>query len=479
MEKGILIGKGTGPSYILPKMANRHGLITGATGTGKTVTLQVIVEAFCNIGVPSFVADIKGDFSGISQRGISNARIENRLKTLGINDHIFSDNPVRFWDIFGKDGHPTRTTVSEMGPMLLSRLLRLNDTQSNILSIAFRIADDEGLLLLDIKDLKSIIHFVGENSRNLASQYGNIARQSIGAIQRSILALEDQGFNHLFGEPALQLNHLFDRDLAGRGMINILTAAKLMSSPAVYSTFLLWILSELFEQLPEVGDIDIPRMMFFFDEAHLLFNNTPSILLERIEQVIRLIRSKGVGVFFITQNPSDIPDIILGQLGNRVQHALRAFTPKDQRNVRVAAKTFRQNPDINTIESISQLGVGEALVSFLDKKGIPAMVEKVLIMPPRSQIGPITEGQKNDIIQKSLIYGYYENVIDRESAYGILKKRAEQSIIEEPEKSKGRRPGRKKQSLTESVVRSTFRSAGNQVGRSIVRGIIGSLFSKR
>ena len=412
---------------IWPKMANRHGLITGATGTGKTVTLQTIAEQLSQIGVPVFMADVKGDLSGVSQAGGGNTKVAERVQSFGIADFAYHGNPVMFWDVFGEQGHPLRATVSEMGPLLFSRLLNLNDTQAGVMTIAFKLADDNGLLLLDLKDLRALMQYVGENAKQLTTEYGNVSPASVGAIQRGLLALEQQGGNLFFGEPALNLMDLFQTDASGKGILNILVADKLMMSPKLYATFLLWLLSELFEQLPEVGDLDKPRLVFFFDEAHLLFSDAPTALVDKIEQVVRLIRSKGVGVFFITQNPLDVPLKVLGQLGNRVQHALRAFTPLDQKAVKTAADTFRQNPAFDTAEAITQLATGEALISFLDEKGTPNIVDRALVMPPHSQIGPITAEQRAQIIKDSLVAGVYENVVDRESAYEVLKGKAEAS----------------------------------------------------
>ena len=410
---------------ILPKMANRHGLITGATGTGKTVTLQTIAEQFSNIGVPVFMADVKGDLSGVSQTGGGNTKVADRVQQLGLANFTYHGNPVTFWDVFGEQGHPLRATVSEMGPLLFTRLLNLNDTQSGVMTIAFKLADDNGLLLLDLKDLRALMQYVGDNAKQLTTEYGNVSPASIGAIQRGLLMLEQQGGDIFFGEPALNLMDLIQTDSNGKGMLNILVADKLMTSPKLYATFLLWLLSELFEQLPEVGDMDKPKLLFFFDEAHLLFTDAPTALIDKIEQVVRLIRSKGVGVYFITQNPLDVPLKVLGQLGNRVQHALRAFTPMDQKAVKTAADTFRQNPLFDTGEAITQLGTGEALVSFLDEKGAPTIVERALVVPPHSQIGPITAEQRAAIITDSLVAGVYETLVDRESAYEVLKGKAE------------------------------------------------------
>ena len=405
-------------------MSNRHGLIAGATGTGKTVTLQVMAESFSRIGVPVFAADVKGDLSGISQPGVENPKIADRVKKLKLTDFSFAGCPVTFWDVFGEQGHPVRATVSEMGPLLFSRLLNLNETQSGVLTAVFKIADDQGLLLLDLKDLQAMLQYVAANAKQFQTQYGNISAASVGAMQRGLLALEQQGGDKFLGEPALNLDDLMQTDAQGHGVVNILAADKLINSPKLYATFLLWLLSELFERLPEVGDVEKPKLVFFFDEAHLLFSDLPKVIEDKVHQVVRLVRSKGVGVFFVTQNPIDVPDGILGQLGNRVQHAVRAFTPKDQKAVKAAAQTFRANPAINIEQVILELGVGEALVSFLDEKGTPAMVERALVCPPRSQIGPITPAQRQQIIHESLVAGVYEQAVDRESAYERLRDRA-------------------------------------------------------
>jgi uncharacterized protein len=429
----LLIAKNTLEWGILPKMANRHGLIAGATGTGKTVTLQVIAERLSRLGVPVFMADVKGDLAGVSQAGAANPKILDRIETMALGEFPFEGSPVMLWDVFGEQGHPVRATVSEMGPLLLSRLLNLNDTQSGVLSIIFRVADDGGLLLLDLKDLRAMAQYVGDNAKEFTTEYGNISPASVGAIQRALLTLEEQGGELLFGEPAVNLQDFMQTDANGRGYINILAADKLMHSPKMYATFLLWLLAELFEQLPEVGDPDKPKMVFFFDEAHLLFDDAPEALQDKIEQVIRLIRSKGVGVYFVTQNPLDVPDIVLGQLGNRVQHALRAFTPRDQKAVRAAAETFRSNPELDVETAITELGTGEALVSFLDEKGRPGVVQRALICPPFSQIGPIQPDQRQTLIENSLVYGIYEKEVDRDSAYEILKGRAQQTVAQAAE----------------------------------------------
>ena len=426
-ERGLYIAHcANGALSITGKMANRHGLIAGATGTGKTVTLQVMAETFCQAGVPCFMADMKGDLSGISQVGKMSGFIEKRMPEFGVENPEFQACPVRFFDVFGEQGHPMRATISQMGPQLLSRLMGLNETQDGVLNIVFRIADERGLLLLDIKDLRSMLDWVSKHAKEYTTKYGNISVQTIGAIQRSLLQLESQGADKFFGEPSFDIYDLMQTE-GGKGVMNVLAADKLMLQPKLYSTFLLWLLSELYSTLPEVGDLPLPKLVFFFDEAHMLFNDTSKALLEKIEQVIRLIRSKGVGIYFITQSPTDIPENILGQLGNRVQHALRAYTPKDQKAVKTAADTFRANPAFKTDEAIMNLETGEALVSFLDEKGAPTMVERAKILFPLSQIGAVTEGQRLDIIKQSRIYGKYDTPVDRESAFEVLLAEAEQS----------------------------------------------------
>ena len=433
-ERGLYIAHcDNGALSIIGKMANRHGLIAGATGTGKTVTLQVIAETFCQAGVSCFMADMKGDLSGISQAGKMSGFIEKRLPEFGIENPEFQACPVRFFDVFGEQGHPMRATVSQMGPQLLSRLLGLNETQDGVLNIVFRVADERGLLILDLKDLRSMLDYVSKNAKQYTSTYGNVSSASVGAIQRALLQLESQGADKFFGEPSFDIYDLMQADASGKGIMNVLAADKLMMQPKLYSTFLLWLLSELYSTLPEVGDLPMPKLVFFFDEAHMLFNDTSKALLDKIEQVIRLIRSKGVGIYFITQSPTDIPENILGQLGNRVQHALRAFTPKDQKAVKTAADTFRANPACKTDEAIMNLETGEALVSFLDEKGAPSVVERAKILFPLSQIGAITDGQRQDIIKQSRIYGKYDQMIDRESAYEQLMKEASQDVPEETE----------------------------------------------
>ncbi len=494
MTDPLLIAKNdTAERFLLPQMANRHGLITGATGTGKTVTLQTLAEHFSAIGVPCFMSDVKGDLSGISQPGGGNAKVAERVEMLKLEGFQPQGWPVTFWDPFGEAGHPVRATISDMGPLLLSRMLDLNETQTGVLNLVFKVADDNGLLLLDLKDLRSMLAFVGENARQFTTEYGNVSAASIGAIQRGLLALESQGGDRLFGEPMLNIDDLMQTD-RGRGVINILAADRLMQSPKLYATLLLWLLAELFENLPEAGDLDKPKLVFFFDEAHLLFDGAPAALVEKIEQVVRLIRSKGVGVFFVTQNPADVPDKVLSQLGNRVQHALRAFSPRDQKAVRAAAETMRDNPDLDEATAITELGVGEALVSFLDAKGRPGVVERAYIVPPRGQIGPITDAQRRQLIQTSLVAGVYDKVVDRESAHEILKARAEkaaaaaateaeakQQAKAAPAKSGGLLGdilgggGGRRESPAEAMAKSAARSIGSQVGRAIIRGVLGSL----
>lgn len=466
-------------------MANRHGLITGATGTGKTVSLQKIAEQFSQLGVPVFSADIKGDLSGIAfPADKDNPILKKRLQDLKIDQFTPAGCPVVFWDIYAKNGHPLRTTVSEVGPLLFARLLNLNETQEGIINAAFSLADDAGWLLLDLKDFRSLLTWMGENANELKSKYGNITTTSIGAIQRGLLSLEEAGGDHFFGEPAFKIDHLFQKDTSGLGIIHILDATKLIQDGRLYSTFLLWLLSELFETLPEVGDIDKPKLVFFFDEAHLLFNAAPKPLLEKINQLVRLIRSKGIGVYFVTQTPLDIPESVLGQLGNRVQHALRGFTPKDQKSIRAAAQTFRQNPKLDTESTIRELGVGEALLSFLDTSGAPTMVEKAKVIPPVSRIGAISANERQALIKKSPFYGVYDEPMDRESAYEMLQNLTHKMQVEKENKervgtSTSHTRGRPRQSVTEAVITSTARSFGTQIGRQIVRGILGSIFGKK
>jgi len=484
MTEPLFIAKAKTPLYLLPEMANRHGLIAGATGTGKTVTLQVMAERFSAIGVPVFMADVKGDLSGISRPGSDSPKLKERVKELGLKDFAFRGFPVTCWDLFGEQGHPVRATVSDMGPLLLGRLLNLNETQEGVLALVFKIADDNGWLLLDLKDLRAMVQYVGENAREFTTDYGNVSAASVGAIQRALLALEQQGADQLFGEPALDLEDLMQTE-DGYGRINMLAADKLMQAPKLYATFLLWLLAELFENLPEVGDREKPKLVFFFDEAHLLFDEAPKALLEKIEQVVRLIRSKGVGVYFVSQSPLDIPEAVLGQLGNRVQHALRAFTPKDQKAVRAAAETFRANPRLKVAEAITELGVGEALVSMLDEKGSPAPVERARILPPASRIGPASGAERKAIIEASPLYGHYEKAVDRESAYEILKNRTAKetktTIAGDPAGAVlgGGARGRGRETVGEAMMKSAARAIGSQIGRQIIRGVLGSLLGGR
>jgi len=464
----LIAKKGSAALHLLPALANRHGLITGATGTGKTVTLQAMAEQFSRIGVPVFMADAKGDLSGMAKAGGGNAKVVQRLKDLKV-PAAYAPCPVVFWDVFGAAGHPVRATVSDMGPLLLSRLLGLNETQEGVLNLVFKIADDGGLLLLDTKDLRAMLQHVGENAAQFTTAYGNISAASIGAIQRGLLALESQGADRFFGEPMLNIADLMQAQ-AGRGVVNILAAERLMHSPRLYSTFLLWLLAELFEQLPEVGDPEKPKLVFFFDEAHLLFDEAPKALLEKIEQVVRLIRSKGVGVYFVTQNPLDIPESVLGQLGNRVQHALRAFTPKDQKAVKSAAETMRPNPKLKIAAAITELGVGEALVSLLDEKGRPGVTERAFIVPPGSQLGPISAQERAEIIRSSGLGATYDKAVDRESAHEKLQQRTEEAV---PEKTKP--AGRQPQSILDAMTKSAARTIGSTVARELMRGVLGSL----
>ncbi len=504
MNDPIFIAQAAEPIYLLPKLANRHGLIAGATGTGKTVTLQTLAENFSARGVPVFMADVKGDLAGLSQAGGNNPKVMARAKELGLSDFKGEACPVVVWDVFGENGHPVRATVSEMGPLLLGRLLELNDTQEGVLNMVFKIADESGLLLLDLKDLRSMLQYVADNADQFKTQYGNVSAASAGAIQRNLLALESQGADKFFGEPALDLDDLLQTQ-GGKGVVNILAAEKLMQqSPKVYATFLLWLLSELFEKLPEIGDPDKPTLVFFFDEAHLLFADIQPSVEQKIEQMVRLIRSKGVGVYFVSQNPLDIPDIVLGQLGNRVQHALRAFTPRDQKAVKAAAETFRQNPKFKVETVITELEVGEALVSMLDEKGAPTIVERAMIVPPRSQLGAITPEQRKQIISSSVLVGHYEQAVDRESAFEKLQARAGQKVeaagagpatpgASVPEGARQSffgsilgtaasvfRPtvgprGGVHDTMATSVMKSVVRSAGTQVGREIMRGVLGGI----
>ena len=490
MSEPILVAKNSElSSFILPRMANRHGLIAGATGTGKTVTLQTMAEGFSKLGVPVFMADVKGDLSGMSEAGGDNPKVEARVQQLALTEFSYSKSPVTFWDVFGIKGHPVRTTMAEMGPLLLARMLNLNDVQAGVLNSVFKIADDNGWLLLDLKDLRAMMQHASENAAKYMSQYGNISAASVGAVQRALLQLETEGADQLFGEPALNLDDLMQTDSKGQGIINILASDKLFNSPRIYATLLLWLLSELFEKMPEAGDLDKPKLVFFFDEAHLLFNDAPQALLEKIEQVVRLIRSKGVGVYFVSQNPLDIPDMVLGQLGNRVQHALRAFTPRDQKAVKSAADTFRSNPKVNVATAITELGVGEALVSFLDEKGIPTPVERTFVCPPGSRVGPATDAERASTIKASSVYGFYEKAVDRESAYEILKNRAEQTAATEAKENEGfdwggmfgggKSSSSRSDGVLEAAAKSAARAIGSQLGRQIVRGVLGSILGGR
>lgn len=513
MEGRVFLGGG-GAGYAVKqglslRYANRHGLVAGATGTGKTVTLQILAEGFADAGVPVFLADVKGDLSGLARAGSADHKLhgpfKDRARRIGFDDYAYRAYPVTFWDLFGKQGHPVRTTVAEMGPLLLSRLLELSEAQEGVLNIAFRLSDEEGLPLLDLKDLQSLLVWIGENREGLSLRYGNISTASIGAIQRRLLVIENQGGTQLFGEPALDLADLMRLDADGRGMVNILASDQLMSSPRLYATFLLWLLSELFEELPEIGDPDKPRLVFFFDEAHLLFDDAPKALVDKVEQVARLIRSKGVGVFFITQNPADVPEDILGQLGNRVQHALRAFTAKDQKNLRLAAETYRDNPAFSTEDAIREVGVGEAVTSMLEKKGVPGIVERTLIRPPSSQLGPISVDQRKTVMAASGMAGKYDTPMDRNSAYEILAGRAAQAAAEaeraEVEEERqdeqarefsaarrysGSRVGRstsrrvrEPDSFASAMTEAVIKELKGTTGRRIVRGLLGGLFRGR
>lgn len=474
-ERGLYVAHcDNGPISINGKMANRHGLVAGATGTGKTVTLQVLAETFCQAGVPCFMADMKGDLSGISQAGKLSGFIEKRLDEFGIKDPQFQSCPVRFFDVYGEQGHPMRATISDMGPQLLSRLLDLNETQSGILNIVFKIADDQGLLLIDIKDLRAMLDFVGRNSEEFTTKYGNISKASIGAIQRSLLAIEGEGGDKFFGEPAFDVFDLLQCE-NGKGVMNVLAADKLMLHPKLYSTFLLWLLSELYSRLPEVGDMELPKLVFFFDEAHMLFDGTSKAMVDKIEQVVRLIRSKGVGVYFVTQSPGDIPESILGQLGNRVQHALRAFTPKDQKAVKTAAETFRQNPAFKTSEAIMELGTGEALVSFLDEKGTPQIVERAKILFPLSQIGAITEQERDKLIKQSRLYGRYDNAIDRESAFEVLLKQAEEEAKAQEEAKNAEVSKKQKESEEKEKSKKKSKGLGGMILGAIATAVASSV----
>ena len=519
-DEGILIAQhGTGNStvrcFLRPDKANRHGLITGATGTGKTITLQTLAEGFSTLGVPVFMADVKGDLTGISQKGALGEKLGKILKERGIDEPAFSAFPTTLWDVFGQQGHPVRATVSDLGPLLLARMLNLNETQAGVLQLVFKIADDDGLLLLDMKDLRAMCQDVGENASQYTTEYGNISAASIGAIQRGLMQIEEQGGDLFFGEPMLNIEDFMQTDGSGKGVVNILAADKLMQSPRLYATFLLWMLSELFEALPEVGDLDKPKLVFFFDEAHLLFADAPKVLIERIELVVRLVRSKGVGVFFVTQNPLDIPDSVLAQLGNRVQHALRAFTPRDQKAVKSAADTMRANPGLDVATAITELGVGEALVSLMDEKGRPCLTERVFVLPPASQIGPIKPEQRKTLLSESIVAGVYEKAVDRESAFEALKGRTQANMghaapVEDdfpaadtaaPRASRrgsaptptatpapsgggildsigdmlGGGARRSRASVGEQMIKSAASSIGREVGRQIIRGVLGSI----
>ena len=489
----ILIGKGEQPVHLAARYANRHGLVAGATGTGKTVTLLVLAEGFSRMGVPVFMADAKGDVSGLAAAGTPHARIDERIERIGIDDYRQEPSPVVLWDLWGQSGHPVRATVTQIGPTLLARMLDLNDTQEGVLNVVFRVADEAGLLLLDLKDLRALLTHVAENRETVSTRYGLVNTASIGAIQRRLLTLEADGAEHFFAEPALQLNDLMRTDLSGRGVINLLAAENLITKPRLYSTFLLWMLSELFEQLPEVGDQDRPKLVFVFDEAHLLFGDAPASLRRRVEQVVRLIRSKGVGVYFCSQNPDDIPNEILGQLGNRVQHALRAFTPRDQKAIRAAAETFVPRPGLNVVEAITTLGVGEALVSTLGEKGIPQPVDLTLIAPPRCRMGPLTEEERAQVRARSPVGAKYDTTLDRESAYEVLKKEAEaaaaaaeaeaqraadEKVARAAERQSAPRRSNR-QSTGEAFIKSTVRTVGNSIGREISRNLMGVLFGRK
>lgn len=515
---GMLIAKDAEELLLLPAMSNRHGLVAGATGTGKTVTLQVLAEAFSQNGVPVFAADVKGDLSGISQPGGDNKKVSERIESLGLGDWGYFGTPVMFWDVFGEQGHPVRTTVSEVGPLLLGRMLNLNEIQEAVLTVAFRVADDNGMLLLDIKDLRAMLKFVADNASEIGTTYGNVAPASIGAIQRALLALEEEGGDRFFGEPALDLFDFMQVDSSGKGYVNILAADKLMQSPRAYSTMLLWLLSELFERLPEAGDLAKPKLVFFFDEAHLLFTDAPPALLAKIEQVVRLIRSKGVGVYFVTQNPIDIPDTVLGQLGNKIQHALRAFTPREQKSVKAMAETFRPNPEVDVESAVTDLKVGEALVSLLSADGAPQPVRRAFIVPPHGRIGTITPEQRMAVRNGSLVAGHYEAALDRESAYEMLA--AQAAAVESAAAPAGASPagstkpnspseattsgqdnseevsqkgnplaealfgstgprGGKREGMVEAMGKSVVRSIGSQVGRQLMRGLLGTMTKSR
>jgi DNA helicase HerA-like ATPase len=501
MTDPILIAKHDAQEiHLLPRMANRHGLITGATGTGKTVTLQTLAESFSRLGVPCFMSDVKGDLSGIGKPGGGNKKVAERIAQLGLTDHAPEACPVTFWDVWGEAGHPVRATISDMGPLLLARMLNLNDTQAGVLTLAFKVADDNGLLLLDLKDLRALLQYLGDNAKTFTTEYGNISAASVGAIQRGLLTLESQGGEKLFGEPMLNIADLM-QTADGRGVVNILAADKLMGAPKVYATLLLWLLSELFENLPEAGDLDKPKLVFFFDEAHLLFNDASEALVDKIEQVVRLIRSKGVGVFFVTQSPADIPDQVAAQLGNRVQHALRAFTPKDQKAVKAAAETMRDNSALDEATAITELGVGEALVSCLDEKGTPSVTARAFVVPPRGQIGPLAAPERAALMQTSLVTGVYDKTEDRESAFEVLKARTEQAAAQAetdkqakaqakaaPKQAPAQESGGlggmlggtgRRQGIIEAMAKSAARTVGSQLGRQILRGVLGGIMGGR
>ena len=491
-DNSLYVAHGSnGPISIQGKMANRHGLIAGATGTGKTVTLQVLAETFCQAGVPCFMADMKGDLSGISQAGTMSDFIEKRCKEFGIESPEFGSCPVTFYDVFGEQGHPMRTTISDMGPELLSRLMNLNETQAGVLNIVFKVADERGLLLIDLKDLRSMLNYVSEHAKEYTNTYGNVAAPTVGAIQRALLSLESQGAEQFFAEPSFDIMDLLRCTPEGKGMMNVLAADKLMLNPKLYSSFLLWLLSDLYVQLPEVGDLELPKLVFFFDEAHTLFDDTPKALVDKIEQVVRLIRSKGVGVYFVTQNPSDIPDSVLAQLGNRIQHALRAFTPKEQKNVKAAAETFRANPEFRTEDAIMELATGEALVSFLDAKGTPQMVERARILFPLSQIGAITESQREQIIKSSRIYGRYDKIVDRESAFEVLlaeseaaeqakadakaaKEEAKAQAQADKEKERESKKGSNKKSIIGKILSAVIAALASLIGTRVANSVKGT-----
>ncbi|MFN3512525.1 MAG: helicase HerA-like domain-containing protein [Phenylobacterium sp.] len=480
-DAGVFIGKSDHPQILRLDRANRHGLVAGATGTGKTVTLQILAQGFSDAGVPVFAADVKGDLSGIATPGAPGEKMLARAASMDLPLNPAAA-PVVFWDLFGEQGHPIRATISEMGPLLMSRMLELNDTQEGVLNVVFRAADDEGLLLLDLKDLQAALTYASENAKALGARYGNVSTATVATIQRKLLVLETQGAGGLFGEPALQLTDLMRTDGSGRGYVNVLAADRLISSPRLYATFLLWLMSELFEELPEVGDPEKPRLVFFFDEAHLLFRDAPKPLLEKVEQVVRLIRSKGVGIYFVTQNPADIPETVLGQLGNRIQHALRAYTPVEQKGLRAAAASFRPNPAFDTAQAIQELGVGEALVSVLDEKGAPTMVEKTLVRPPASRLGPLTPEERAQVTAASPVRGLYDRSQDRESAHEVLQARAAQVAAAKPAPEAAEAPRRpaaprasNRQGMGEAFAKSLLRTAGSTIGREIMRGVLGSL----